>query len=224
MDMIEKSTIISIMHMTGRRSQVFMDKVKRRIYRRGRGSVVTADDFVDIGARAAIDLALSRLAGRGTLQRVARGIYYYPKVDHVLGTTRPSVEAIVRAVAGAGRMRLQPSGAYAANLLGLSEQVPMRVVYLTDGDSRRIRVGKTEIVLKRSTPRNLQAAGRLGGLVVQALRFLGKEAVNAALSGRIREAVPTNERAGVIRDSLAAPAWIRDVVKQALGGVERPGE
>ena len=108
MDMMEKSTIISIMTRTRRGSQLIMDKVKRRIYRRGRGSVVTADDFADIGARASIDLALSRLAKRETLQRITRGIYCYPKVDRVLGTTKPSVEAIVRAVAGAGRMRLQP--------------------------------------------------------------------------------------------------------------------
>jgi hypothetical protein len=222
--MIEKSTIISIMRVSGHASQFIMDKVKRRIYRRGRGSVITADDFSDFGKRAAIDLALSRLATRGTIQRIARGIYHYPKLDPVLGTTKPAVEAIVRAVAGAGRMRLQPTGAHAANLLGLSEQVPMRVVYLTDGDSRHIRVGETEIVFKRATPRNLHAAGRLGGLVVQALRFIGKEVVDAALEKRLREVVPVKDRAGVIRDSLSAPAWIRDAVKEALGGTERPGE
>jgi hypothetical protein len=125
---------------------------RAKVYRRGRGSVVIADDFADIGKRATIDLALSRLTRAGTLQRIARGIYSYVRVDPVLGITRPTVEAIVRAVAGAGRMRLQASGAYAANLLGLSEQVPLRVVYLTDGASRNIRVGKTQIVLKRTTP------------------------------------------------------------------------
>lgn len=219
--MIEKSTIISIMRKQRKNSQIIMDKVKRRIYRRGRSSVFTADDFADIGTRAAIDLVLSRLAIRGTIQRIARGLYHYPKVDPVLGNTKPSIEAIVRAVAGAGRMRLQPSGAYAANLLGLSEQVPMRVVYLTDGASRRIRVEKMEIVFKRATPRNLHAAGRLGGLVVQALRYLGRDAVDEALAGRLRDAVPARKRAEVIRDSMAAPAWVRDVVKGALGGTER---
>ena len=198
-----------------------MDKVKRRIYRRGRSSVVTADDFADIGSRAAIDLALSRLVRRGTIQRIARGIYYYPETDPVLGAAKPKVEAIVRAVAGAGRMRLQPSGAYAANLLGLSEQVPMRIVYLTDSQSRRIRIGKNEIIFKRSTPRNLHAAGRLGGLVVQALRFLGKDAADSTVIWKLREAVPMHERPLVVRDSLAAPAWIRDVVKKAFGDVER---
>jgi len=182
---------------------------------------VTADDFADIGSRAAIDLALSRLVRRGTIQRIARGIYYYPETDPVLGAAKPKVEAIVRAVAGAGRMRLQPSGAYAANLLGLSEQVPMRIVYLTDSQSRRIRIGKNEIIFKRSTPRNLHAAGRLGGLVVQALRFLGKDAADSTVIWKLREAVPMHERPLVVRDSLAAPAWIRDVVKKAFGDVER---
>jgi len=119
-------------------------------------------------------------------------------------------------------MRLQPSGAYAANLLGLSEQVPMRLVYLTDGASRRIRVAKHEIVLKRAAPRNLHAAGRLGGLIVQALGFIGKNAVDAMVFNKLRKAVPVNERSRVVRDSLAAAAWVRDVVKKAFGGMEPP--
>lgn len=98
----------------------------------------------------------------------------------------------------------------------------MRIVYLTDGNSRRIHVGKTEIFLKRSTPKNMHAAGRLGGLVVQALRHFGKASLNDVILGRLRDAVPAGKRAEVIRDSLAAPAWVRDAVRKALADSELP--
>ncbi|HVY55646.1 MAG TPA: DUF6088 family protein, partial [Thermodesulfobacteriota bacterium] len=216
MKMIEKSTIIPI--MSGRRfsSQFITDKIKRRIYRRGRGSVFTAHDFADIGGRASVDLVLARLARHGTIQRIARGLYLYPRLNSDGVMAGPSVEAIASALASAGRLRLQPSGAYAANLLGLSEQVPMRAVFLTDGSSRRVIAGSREIVLKRTTPRNMSAAGRLGGLVIQALRYVGEDRVDEQLLRRLRTAVPREKRPEVLKDSLAAPAWIRALLHKAF--------
>ena len=102
----------------------------------------TPADFVDLAGRAAVDQTLSRLAKASTLRRLARGVYLYPQQHRSLGELRPSAEVIAKALAGRDRTRLQPSGAYAANLLGLSEQVPMKVVFLTDGPSRLVRVGQ----------------------------------------------------------------------------------
>lgn len=194
MGMIEKTAIIPIVHRKGAKPQIVIDKVKRRIYRRGRSSVFTADDFADISNRASIDLALYRLAKRGTIWRITRGLYLYPEFEPNLAVAAPSVEAIASALAAAGRMRLQPSGAYAANLLGLSEQVPMKVVYLTDGGSRRVRVDRGEIIFRRASPRNMATAGRLGGLVIQALRYLGPDAVDDNLIRRLRASVPEEKR------------------------------
>ena len=185
----------------------------------GRSSVLTADNFADIANRASIDLVLSRLAKRGTIRRIARGLYLYPKAGPHAGEAAPSVQSVASAIAKAGRMRLLPSGAHAANLLGLSEQVPMKVVFLTDGGSRRILVGRREIIFRRSTPRNMAAAGRLGGLVVQALRYLGPSAVNDSLMPRLRAVVPEAERREVLKDALSAPAWIRRVLMSALTAV-----
>ena len=214
--MIEKTTIISIMRRNRDASQLVADKVKRRIYRRGRSSVFTADDFADIGSRASIDLALSRLAAKGTIKRIARGLYLYPREDPELGVAAPTVDEISRALAEAGRMRIQPSGAYAANILGLSEQVPMKIVFLTDGSSRRVKVEGREIIFKWAAPRTMAAAGRLGGLVIQALRHLGRDAVNDELLGRLRTVVPEEKRREVLKDALSAPAWIRTVLRIAL--------
>jgi hypothetical protein len=216
--MIGKTTIISIMQGREEKPQLITDKVKRRIYRRGRSSVFTADVFADIGNRSSIDLVLSRLAKRGTIRRLSRGLYLYPQININGSEARPSVETIASALAEAGRMRLQPSGAYAANLLGLSEQVPMKVVFLTDGASRRVPVGDREIIFRRSSPRNMAAAGRLGGLVIQALRHIGPDAVDDPLLRRLRAAVPEEKRRHVLKDALSAPAWIRKVIWDAIGG------
>jgi len=118
-------------------------KIVSRIYGLGRGAVFVPSDFLDIGSRQAVDLALHRLVKKDMLRRLARGLYNYPKTHPVMGVLSPGPDAIAKALAGKDMIRLQPSGAYAANLLGLSTQVPARIVYLTDGPSRTGAGGKS---------------------------------------------------------------------------------
>lgn len=113
-------------------------KILHRIHGRKRGWVFTPDSFTDIGTRRAVDLALMRHRHSGLIRQLARGLYDYPKNDPQLGPLQPSTNDIASALAGRDATRLQLSGAYAANLLGLSTQVPMKVVYLTDGRSRTV--------------------------------------------------------------------------------------
>src|ERR1700678_2566410 len=108
-------------------------KLISRIYGSGRGSAFTPNDFFDIGRRGAVDKALSRRTSKGTIRRLARGFYEYPREHPELGKLSPDIEKVAKALAGKDRIRLQPAGAYATNLLGLSEQVPAKVVFLTDG-------------------------------------------------------------------------------------------
>jgi hypothetical protein len=148
-----------------------------RIRGSGRGSVFVPGDFLDLGSRTGVDFVLHRLVKQGNLRRLARGVYDYPKSHPQLGVLSPSVDDIAKALAGRDHLRIQPSGAYAANLLHLSEQVPAKAVFLTDGPSRRLKVGASEIVLKRTTPRAMAAAGRTSGLVIQGLKYLGQSHV-----------------------------------------------
>jgi hypothetical protein len=143
--------------------------IAHRVRRARPGTVFTPALFGGAGSRAAIDKALQRLAARGDLRRLSRGLYDKPRQDPLLGTLWPSVDAVVAALTGKDKLRLQPTGAYAANLLGLSDQVPARVEFLTDGTSRTVKAGPIQIVLKRTTPRQMAAAGRTSGLVIQAL-------------------------------------------------------
>ena len=134
--------------MSGRKKspQSIDSRIVAAIHGRGRGSVFVPADFLEIGSREAVDVALHRLARQGTIRRLARGVYDFPKEHPVLGPLAPSAEDIARALAGRDRTRLQPAGAYAANALGLSEQVPAKVVFLTDGPARTVKIGSTTIL------------------------------------------------------------------------------
>lgn len=193
--------------------------------RKGRGSsavtLVSARDFASVGSRRAVDVALHRLTKAGTLRRLSRGLYYVPRAHPTLGEIRPSPDAVARALAGKHRLRLQPSGAYAANLLGLSEQVPLKMVYLTDGPPRRLRIGKQEIILKRTTPKNMATAGRVSGLMIQALRYLGRRQVNQSVLRTLRRRLGQRERTEMLKDVALAPAWIAEIMRQVAAESER---
>lgn len=175
-------------------------------------------DFLDLGSREAVDVVLHRLTRKGTLRRLARGVYDRPVEHPVLGPLAPSAEAVARALAGRDHTRLQPAGAYAANALGLSEQVPAKAVFLTDGPSRTVTIGPMTIQLRRTTPRNMAAAGRLSGLLIQALRELGREHVTPARREHLKRTLPADERRGLLKDLKLAPAWMHPVFRELAAG------
>ena len=188
-------------------------KVRSRIYGNGRGWVFTPNSFRGVGSRDAIDSAISRLWKEGTIRKLARGLYDYPVQDPVLGTVAPSADQIARALVVRDVIRLQPSGAYAANILGLSEQVPSRVVFLTDGPARKVTLGKREIILQHTTPRNMATAGRKSGTIIQALRYLGKDQVDDRVMSILRRQISDEERPKIHKDLQHAPEWIADLLR-----------
>lgn len=185
-----------------------------RVQKAKRGTVFTPVLFAELGSRAAIDKALQRLVARGELRRLSRGLYDKPREDALLGRLWPTVEAVVAALNAKDHLRLQPTGAYAANLLGLSEQVPARVEFLTDGTSRTVKAGPMQIVLKRTTPRQMATAGRTSGLVIQALRSLGPEHVTPERLAQLRHVLSETERKELLVDLALAPVWMQPVLRQ----------
>jgi len=145
---------------------------------------------------------------------LARGLYDYPRTDTELGILTPSPDAVAKALSGRDAVRLQPSGAYAASLLRLSTQVPMKIVYFTDGRSRTVHIGKKQIILKQTTPRNMATAGRISGLVIQALRHLGQQYVDDEIIARLDRRLNADDRKQVLKDVLFAPAWIADIMRR----------
>jgi hypothetical protein len=195
-------------------SQSFEKTILDRIRGHGRGWVFTPRHFLDLASRPAITSALRRQIEVGTIRQLGRGLYDYPKLHPALGALAPTPEALAKAMAGRDRVRLQPSGAYAANLLGLSEQVPAKVVFLTDGPSRVIQVGQLTLQLRRTTPRNVAAAGRASGLVIQALRHLGPDHVTPERIAHLRRTLQADDRRALLKDLTLAPTWMHRILKE----------
>lgn len=201
--------------MTRKKQTYSIDsKILDRICGHGRGWTFTPDTFLDLGNRATVGSSLSRHKKKGTIRQLARGIYDYPATHPQLGLLAPSIDAIAKALAGRDATRIQPSGAYAANLLGLSQQVPMKAVFLTDGPSRKVRIGNQEIILKRTTPRNMATAGKVSGLVIQALRHLGPSHVNDSMISQLRQQLNDKDKELLLKDIRYAPAWIGAMMRK----------
>lgn len=184
------------------------DRIMRRARATGRGGVFTPTDFLDVAARAAVDQALSRLAKSGKLRRLARGLYDYPKVHPKLGALSPAPDNVARALARETGSQAQIAGAHAANALGLSMQVPAKSLYLTDGPSRRIVLGKRVIDMRHASPKHLIAPGSPAGTVVQALRHVGptRAADVAQIAAR---RLSTSDKRILASNVVQVPAWMR---------------
>ena len=189
-----------------------------RLRRQGRGKVFTPKDFLDLGSREAVDKALSRLAKAETVQRLGRGLYYYPKINKRLGIDiPPDFDEIADALARQTGSRIAPSGATAANRLGLSTQVPATPVYLTDGRSRQVRIGDCVVVVKHVPPKELPVGNRTSAMVLQALRHLGKDAVDSTVIGRVRNCLSPRSRCKLLHDARYTTDWIMDAVRKIAG-------
>lgn len=197
----------------GKHTKSVDNQILGRITTKGRGWVFTPTDFLDLGSRTAVGLALMRYARAGTIRKLARGLYDYPVRNARLGIIPPSTEQIANALKGRDDFRLQVSGAHAANGLGLSDQVPVRSVYLTDSRSRKVKLGKREIVLKQTTPRNMATAGRISGTVIQALRWLGQRHVDERIVTKLRRTLSDKDKQQLLKDLRYAPAWVAEIMR-----------
>ena len=198
----------------GKHAQSIDSAIINRIYANGKGWVFTPLDFLDLGSRPAVGSALKRHKRDGTIRQLARGLYDYPRTHPKLGVLAPNIDAVAKALSGRDVIHLQPSGAYAANLLGLSEQVPMRIVFLTEGTKRHVQIGKQEIFLKHTTPRFMATAGKTSGLVIQALRYLGQRHVDKSVVATLKRKLTGDDKKKLMKDVRYAPAWIAELMRR----------
>lgn len=193
------------------------NKVIERFKKAKRGTVFFTDDFLRFGTAKNISKTLERLVDKNEITRVSRGIYTRPEINKQLGITlSPSTETIARAIARRDRARIIPTGQYALNVLGLSTQIPMNAVYLTDGAARKITIGKRTILFKKTTPRNLAAIGEISGMVIQGLKALGKNELTEDETSQVVEILKKEKSERLRHDIRLAPEWIRSIMKAAL--------
>ena len=195
-------------------SEPIDEAILRSIRARRSGSVFSAKHFEGIGKAAAVRQALSRLAKAGKIRRIRQGLYDLPRTQPIIGQTAPDPLAAVRALMEGSQAQWQVSGAYAANLLGLSEQVPARIVILTDGAPRRLSLGKLTLTFRRTAPRNLIGAGRPAGLVIQALRHLRAEGMDEARLSELRSMLDQSTRDELAELTPKLAAWMQPLVKR----------
>lgn len=162
-------------------------KVKSRIIEYGRGWCFTPAHFLDLGSASSIRKALSDLQKQRIIRRLTQGVYDYPIIHKELGLIPPDLNAVAKAIAEKNGVQIQPSGAHAANLVGLSEQVPGKTIFLTEGPSRRIRIGNQEIVFKKATKKVMYPAGTREGLLIQALKNIGEKYLDERTEKRVTE-------------------------------------
>ena len=191
--------------------------ILNQIKKAPRGELIMPSDFSHLGSSEAVRLALFRLEKQAVLSRVAQGIYVRPKISKLIGPILPSAEEVAEAIAKRDRIRTVPTGNYALNALGLSTQVPMNIVLLTDGSPREIRVGKRKIKFKKTTPKNLLAKGKISRLVIQALKEMGNGRVTENEQKKVVALLKREEEANLVHDIGLAPVWIQLIMKKALG-------
>lgn len=180
-----------------------------------RGSIIFPSSFDAFGNVEVVKKSLLRLEKKEFLVRLAHGIYLYPKQDKLLGTLYPSIEEIANAIAERDKARIIPTGIKALNQLGLSNQIPMNIVFLTDGAPRSIVVGKRTIKFKKTTPKNLTVKGKITGLIIQALKEIGKDNITTEQLEKISNHLKLEKEEIIEHDAKLAPAWISQIIKNS---------
>jgi hypothetical protein len=203
--------------------QAIENKIISRIYGNGRGWAFSQADFADLGTRSAIDSALHRRAREGLIRRVIRGIYDYPRHSKALaGPTSPNIDQVAHALARKFAWRIQPDGATAQNLLGLSTQVPARVVYLSDGPDRSYTLGRTKLAFEHTALKEAGFKLRESRLVVQALKAFGEGRITPKIITQIRGQFDSAARQQILNDTRTATGWvyaaIQEIAKEGING------
>ena len=195
--------------------------IEKSIKGKSRGSLVLPDDYLNYGSSDAIRKALDRLEDKNVIVRVAQGIYVRPKISKLIGLILPTAEEVAEAIAKRDRIRTLPTGSYALNALGLSTQMPMNIVLLTDGSPREIRIGKRKIKFKKTTPKNLLAKGKISRLVIKSLKEIGNGKVKEEEEKKIINLLEKEDEKDLKHDVALAPVWIQKIMKKALNDGEK---
>lgn len=196
--------------------QSIENKIEKSIKSKPKGSLVLPSDFLHYGTARAVQKSLERLEEKKVIVRVAHGIYVRPKMSKFIGPILPTAEEIAEAIAKRDKIRTVPTGSYALNALGLSTQMPMNIVLLTDGSPRTIKIGKRTIKFKKTTPKNLLAKGKISRLAIQALKELGNGKVSEQEERKIIALLKKEDQKHLLHDIALAPVWIQKIMKKAL--------
>jgi hypothetical protein len=191
-------------------------KIKNRIKGKGRGWVFTPKDFVDLGSRSNVGTILQRLVLQGHIRQVSRGIYDYPRHHPVVGDVPASARQIADAVARTTGDHLRPTGAQAANQLGLTTQVPAKLAYVTTGKPKKIHLGKQVIDLQKNTlPKTL--THDMAYLALQALDDMGPRYVDGKMIDKCAKRLAPGDKKDIQQNlRYIRNPWLADIARQLI--------
>ena len=197
--------------------QNISNQIKKEVLSKRKGKIFFLNDFEKIGNKNAIRQTLFRLCNENFLIRLSAGIFLYPKTDKYIGVIYPSIEEIAKEIAKREKARLMPTGVYALNALGLSTQIPMRVVFLTDGTPRIINIeGKASIKFKKTIPKYLALRGKIMTLVIFALKEIGQKQISDEHLSKIKNALEKEKKEHIEHDIKLAPEWIANILLKLI--------
>lgn len=202
-------------------TQSIENKVIEYLKDKQKGKIYFSNDFASLGSSESIRKSLSNLVKKEVLIRLTQGIYLYPKIDKEFGVLYPSVDDVCRAIAKRDKARIEPTGVFALHSLGLSTQIPVNVVYLTDGIPRKIKYGNRTIKLKKTAPKNLAMKGKVSSLVIAALKQLGKENVTQEVELQLIKALKKESVENIQHDARLAPEWISRIILNLINSSEK---
>ena len=194
------------------------NKILISLKKRGKGTVFSTEEYAHYGDPDTVQKALSRMARKGTLLHICHGIYCYPKVDKTLGlgTLHPTFETIAQVIAKRDKVRIFPAGALAQNMLGLSTQVPMNVVYLTDGSNRKVNVKNGRgILFRHVSPKKLAFKDKLAMLITTALKEMGEKSVTDEHKHQLKKVLERHPEPFTTHDMKLMPLWIRNLITES---------
>ncbi|MFV0158249.1 DUF6088 family protein [Empedobacter falsenii] len=192
------------------------NQIETKILKSSVGEIFFAEDFYAYGSPGNIRLTLFRLVNEGILERLAQGIYLKPKKDPLLGTIYPTTEEIAKQIAQRDKARIAPTGVLALYLLGLTTQVPLKAVYLSDGSQREIKIGNRTIQFKKTVPKSFAIKDELLHLIVQAFKEVGQNKVTEDFIEKIKPSVVQLDSQVVQKQVKYAPVWIQKVIKNLM--------
>lgn len=188
------------------------NQIQTKISKSSFGEIFFLNDFVKYGSSENIRKVLSRLEEDGVVIRLAQGIYLKPKKDPLLGVIYPTTEEIAKQIAQRDKARIAPTGIMALFLLGLTTQIPLKAVYLTDGSQREIKIGKRSIKLKKTVPRSFAIKDGLLHLIVQAFKEIGQSGVTEDFLEKITSSIHRLESKVIDTQLRFAPVWIQKII------------
>ena len=189
-------------------------RILQRIYGHGRGWVFIPKDFLDIATNAAVRQSLSRLSRQTTIRRLMQGIYDYPSFSALLNApSNPDPDSIAQAIARANGWKILPTGDTALNLLGLSTQVPAQYQYFSDGPSKQYDWKGGTLVFKHRTNKETTSLSYRTGILVQALKSLGENNIDAKVMAALRKKFSKDELNLAFRETRYATSWVYNIIK-----------